>query len=104
MSTAIMLVITASTLGRALGRESGLRTMSRIRAEALNSDVSQSLFHQVCDRGQVVTFYFLKQLARIMRVPPLYRYIRTRKHPIDASYYYNSPGQLVYSNDMVIVV
>lgn len=87
-----MLVITVSTLGRTLGRDSCLRTMRRIRAKALNFIVCQSLFHQVYDHGQVVTFYFLNQLVRVMIVLPLYRYIRTRKHPINASYYYNSPG------------
>lgn len=85
--------------------KSCLGTVRRlIRTKALNLDVlcSNSWSTSSMTMGKLWTFPSL--LVKIIIVPLLYRCMRSSKHPTDANYYYNSPGQLVCSNGMIIVV
>ena len=89
---------TVSTLVRTLGGDSCLRTATGwIGTKALNLDV---LYSSPCATscmtvGKVWTF--LSPFVKKITVPPLYRCMRSRKHPADANYYRNSPGRLVCS-------
>lgn len=74
-----------------LGRDSCLRSTTKIRAQAPNLN---DLYHNPCSTrcmtmGKLWTF--LSLLVRII-VPPLYRFMRSGNHPVDSSYYCNSLG------------